>query len=394
MRKFVPYGRQNIDQDDIQAVVETLQSELITQGPRVEEFEARVAEYCGVKYAVAFNSGTSALHAAMYAAGVQAGDEVISSPITFVATTNSAVYLGARPVFVDMDFDTYCLDIDKLEKAISEKTRVIIPVDYAGYPVDIEKIMETARKHNLLVIEDAAHALGAKRQGMPVGKAADMTMLSFHPVKHITTGEGGMIVCNDEVFYRKLRLLRSHGIVKDAGLGNGDEGAWYYEMQALGYNYRITDIQCALGISQLKKLTGFLRERQRIAGIYDDSLRDISWLKTPPPARMGDEHAYHLYPLLLEPEINRKDFFNYMRAHNMGVQVHYIPVHLQPYYRREFGYLTGDFPVAEDFYRREVSLPVYPGLSEEEQNYVIQTIKEYMKGKMTRIVYNKRRQVM
>jgi UDP-4-amino-4,6-dideoxy-N-acetyl-beta-L-altrosamine transaminase len=374
MKEFIPYGKQNIDQDDIDAVAEALQSSLITQGPRVEEFEARVAEYCGVKYAVAFNSGTSALHAAMYAAGVKAGDEVISSPITFVATTNSALYLGAKPVFVDMDLANYCIDIDSIEQAITNRTRVIAPIDFAGYPVEMNRIMDIAKKHNLIVIEDAAHALGGRRKGIQVGREADMTMLSFHPVKHITTGEGGMIICNDAAYYRQLKLFRSHGIEREAALWQGNDGPWYYEMQELGYNFRITDIQCALGLSQLGKLPAFLEERQRIAGSYDSAFQGVERLSIPSRPVGGSFHAYHLYPLLLDPSLNRLEIFNYMRANNIGVQVHYIPVHLHPYYRRNFGYKMGDFPVAEDFYARELSLPIYPGLSEAEQEFIIETL--------------------
>lgn len=374
MQEFIPYGKQNIDQDDIEAVVEVLKSSLITQGPKVDEFEAQMAEYSGAKYAVAFNSGTAALHAAMYAAGVKEGDEVISSPITFVATTNASAYLGARPVFVDMDETNYCIDIERIEAAITDRTRVIIPVDYAGYPVDMGRIAEIAHQHNLVLIEDAAHALGARRGGLPVGREADMTMFSFHPVKHITTGEGGMIVCNEEHYYRRLKLFRNHGIEREPNYWEENPGPWYYEMQDLGYNLRITDFQCALGLSQLKKLPAFLQERQRIAGIYDHAFRGLDQVKTPPQAGNDSSHAYHLYPILLDPLRNRREIFDYMRSCNIGVQVHYIPVHLQPYYRRQFGYKVGDFPVAEDYYQREISLPIYPGLSEEQQEYIIETV--------------------
>ncbi len=376
MREFIPYGRQNIDRDDIEAVMEALRSSFITQGPRVEEFEARVAEYCGAGYAVAFNSGTSALHAAMFAAGVQNGDEVISSPVTFAATTNSALYLGGRPVFVDMDKTSYCLDVDKMEAAITSQTRVVIPVDYAGYPVAMNRVKDIAGKHNLVVIEDAAHALGAVREGVPVGQQADMTMFSFHPVKHITTGEGGVIVCNDEKYYRQLKLFRSHGIVKDKELWEDDHGPWYYEMQELGYNFRITDFQCALGLSQLKKLPAFLQERARIAGIYDELFRDVDAVTVPARPPGQSSHAFHLYPVLLNPSVDRRALFEYLQAHRIGVQIHYIPVHLQPYYRCRFGFKKGDFPVAEDFYAREISLPIFPGLSEAEQQYVINTFMD------------------
>jgi UDP-4-amino-4,6-dideoxy-N-acetyl-beta-L-altrosamine transaminase len=377
LKQFIPYGKQNIDEDDIAAVNAVLRSDLITQGPRVEEFEKRVAEYCGARYAVAFNSGTSALHAAVHAAGIGAEDEVITSPLTFAASANAVLYNGGRPVFADIDPDTYCLDVCRFEAAITHRTRAVIPVDYAGYPVDMEELLKVARRHDLLVIEDAAHALGARRAGKKVGTEADMTMFSFHPVKHITTGEGGMIVTDNEEFYHRLRQFRNHGIVKDAHLMAENHGPWYYEMQDLGYNFRITDIQCALGLSQLNKLEGFLQARSRIAQRYDQAFKGFSPVVIPPAVSEESRHAYHLYPLLLAESARRREFFDYMREKRIGVQVHYVPVHLHPYYRKLFGYRLGDFPAAEDFYQREVSLPVYPGLSEEEQDYVIDCVKAY-----------------
>ncbi|WP_276661643.1 UDP-4-amino-4,6-dideoxy-N-acetyl-beta-L-altrosamine transaminase [Syntrophomonas wolfei] len=368
---FIPYGRQNIEQDDIDAVVEVLRSAWITQGPWGEEFEKQVAAYCGVSYAVAFNSGTSALHAAIYAARIGPGDEVITSPITFLATANAAIYTGARPVFVDMDINSYCIDPQLIEAAITPRSRAIVPVDYAGYPVDMSVIKEIARKHNLLIIEDAAHALGAWRQGRAVGQDADMSILSFHPVKHITTGEGGMVLTNNPELQERLRGFRSHGIVRDASRMMENYGPWYYEMQSLGYNFRLSDIQAALGISQLKKLENFVEERQRIARYYDRAFAGMKQLNIPPQPVAGDRHAYHLYPLLLSSGIDRRKLFSYLREREIGVQVHYIPVHLQPYYRKNYAYGPGDFPVAEDFYRREISLPIFPGLKREEQDYVI-----------------------
>ena len=368
---FIPYGRQNIDQDDIDAVIEVLRSAWITQGPWGEEFEKQVAAYCGVSYAVAFNSGTSALHAAIYAARIGPGDEVITSPITFLATANAAIYTGARPVFVDMDINSYCIDPQLIEAAITPRSRAIVPVDYAGYPVDMSVIKEIARKHNLLIIEDAAHALGAWRQGRAVGQDADMSILSFHPVKHITTGEGGMVLTNNPELQERLRRFRSHGIVRDASRMMENYGPWYYEMQSLGYNFRLSDIQAALGISQLKKLENFVEERQRIARYYDRAFAGMKQLNIPPQPVAGDRHAYHLYPLLLSSGIDRRKLFSYLREREIGVQVHYIPVHLQPYYRKNYAYGPGDFPVAEDFYRREISLPIFPGLKREEQDYVI-----------------------
>lgn len=380
MHQFIPYGRQNIDEEDIKAVTEALRSDWITQGPRVEEFEVLVAEYCGARYAVAFNSGTSALHAAMYAAGIGVGDEVITTSLTFVATANAALYVGACPVFVDIDKNTYCIDIERIEDAITPRTRAIVPVDYAGYPVDMKRIREIADKHNLIVIEDGAHALGAEREGAKVGAQADMTMFSFHPVKHITTGEGGMIACNNPDYYRRLKLFRSHGITKGAEYLEANDGPWYYEMQDLGYNFRITDIQCTLGISQMDKLEKFLQERRLLANKYDQTLGEVKWLRTPPVPFPDSFHAYHIYPLLLGADVNRTEFFTYLREHNIGVQVHYIPVHLQPYYRQRFGYKPGDFPRAENFYAQEISIPLFPGLTREQQEYVIEVIKRFGEG--------------
>lgn len=374
---FIPYGRQNISEEDIEAVVKTLKSPLITQGPEIDEFEEKVAAYCGVRHAVAFNSGTSALHAAMFAAGVQAGDEVITSPMTFVATANAAVYMQARPVLVDIDPATSCLNTSAAIHAITAQTRVIVPVDYAGYPVDLEEIMPVARNHGLVVIEDAAHALGAMRARRKVGAEADMTMFSFHPVKHITTGEGGMIVTNRADYDRRLRQFRNHGLVREEARMEEYHGPWYYEMQTLGYNYRMTSLQAALGISQLRRLESFLGERERLARIYDQAFEDYEAVRIPPRPAEGWRHAFHLYPLLLKPGMNRRAFFNYMRSKNIGVQVHYIPVHFQPFYRQLYGWRTGDFPFAEDFYAREISLPMFPGLSTADQEYVIKMVKGY-----------------
>lgn len=384
MNKVIPYARQHIDREDIDAVVEVLRGDWITQGPKVEEFEQAVAEHCGVKYAVAYNSGTSALHGAMYAAGIGPGDEVVTSPITFAASANAAVYLGGRPVFADIDPATYCIDIERIEASITERTRAIVPVDYAGYPLDIEAVNLIAKKHNLVVIEDAAHALGARRASpdqragsLPLGGQADMTILSFHPVKHIATGEGGMVLTDRAEYYQILKNFRTHGITREAEFLMENHGPWYYEMQELGYNYRLTDIQCALGLSQIKKLEGFVERRNHIARLYDQRLSGIQWLQTPPPAPPGTRHAYHLYPVLVKDGVKRREMFDYLRANGIGVQVHYLPVHLHPYYQRCFDYRRGDFSAAEDFYAREISLPMFPALSIEEQDWVIERLINY-----------------
>jgi len=376
----IPYGRQWIDEEDIQAVVEVLGGGWITQGPAIGAFEEAVATYIGAKYAVVFNSGTAALHAAMFAAGVNKGDEVITSPITFVATSNSALYVGAKPMFADIDMNTYCIDEGKIEEVVTKKTKAIVPVDLAGYPVDMRKIRKIADKYNLIVIEDAAHALGAKRYGKIVGQEADMTMFSFHPVKHITTGEGGIIVTNNEKYYEKLKIFRTHGITKDEKLLAESEGPWYYEMHYLGYNYRITDIQCALGLSQLNKVEKFVKRRNEIAAIYDKEFEDNPLIVIPPkPHYENSRHAYHIYPLLLDKRIDRKDVFIKLRERGILCQVHYIPVHLQPYYRRRFGYKEGDFKNAEEYYKREITIPLYPKMADNEVEYVIKSVKEVVR---------------
>jgi len=373
----IPYGRQWIDEKDIEEVIKVLKSDWLTQGPQIEKFEEEIASYVGAKYAVAFNSGTSALHGAMFAAGVTKDNEIISSPITFVASTNAGIYLGAKPIFADIDNRTYCIDTSKIEEKITSKTKVIVPVDYAGYPVDIEKINEIAKKYNLVVIEDAAHALGAQRNGEKVGTQADMTMFSFHPVKHITTGEGGIITTNNEEYYEKLKIFRSHGITKDETKLTRNEGIWYYEMQYLGYNYRITDIQCALGRSQLRKLESFIDRRIEIAKKYDEAFKNNPNIQLP-PKKENARHVYHLYPILV-PKEKRSYIFNKLREKDIFAQVHYIPVHTQPYYRINYGYKYGDYPNAEEFYEREISIPIYPKLTNIEQDYVIKTLNELTK---------------
>lgn len=395
--KTISYGRQYIDEADIKAVLETLQSDYMTQGPKVKEFEDKVAEYHGCKYAVAFCNGTAALHGAYYAVGLKEGDEFITSPITFAASGNGALYLGGVPKFVDIDKDTYNMDITKLKENITNKTKVITPVSLAGYPVDLKTIREIIDEigKDIKIIHDAAHAIGAKRDGRNIVDYADVTILSFHPVKHITTGEGGMVLTNDEEYYKKLCLFRTHGITRNPEELIENHGAWYYEMQDLGYNYRITDMQCALGMTQIDKLDNSLYKRNQIAKYYEEELKNVEWLKLPLgyfskewlnnkkyeelKEKPENLNSYHLFPVLLENAEERKRFFDYMRENNIFVQVHYIPLHTMPYYKEKYGYKKGDFPIAENYYEREVSLPMYPTLTKEELEYTVKKIKEFKK---------------
>lgn len=366
---YIPYGRQSLDEEDIQAVVDVLKSDYLTTGPRVSEFERRVAEYVGAKYAVAVSNGTAALHVACLAAGIREGEEVITSPITFAASSNCVLYCGGKPVFADIDRDTYNISPTELERKITERTRAIIPVHYTGQPCQMDEIHEIARRHHLLVIEDAAHALGAEYKGRKIGSLSDMTCFSFHPVKPITTGEGGMITTNDETLYKRLLLFRSHGITREEEFLEENQGAWYYEQVELGYNYRITDIGCALGISQLNKLDGFLERRKEIARRYDEAFAGCEGLKTPTLVQ-GCDSGWHLYMVQVLNQ-DRKIVFDRLREVGVGVNVHYIPVYHHPYYQRN-GYEGVRCLEAEKFYERAISLPIFPGLTQEQQEYVIE----------------------
>lgn len=373
---MIPYSRQWIDKKDIQEVVKVLRSPFITQGPKVKEFEESIARYCGSKYAVSFSSGTAALHAAYYAAGFKTGDEVITSPLTFAATANMLVAVGATPVFVDIETVTGNLDPRMVEKKITKKTKAIVGVDYAGLPVDISALKKIAKKHKLTFIEDAAHALGASYGGKKVGAHADMTMFSFHPLKSITTGEGGAIVTNNKEYYEKLLLFRSHGITKDVKkLIKKNNPAWYHEMHDLGYNYRITDIQAALGVSQMKKLDLSMEKRRALALRYQEELKDLKNFILP-TVYPGSESSWHLFALRLVPSKRQlRDFcFAELQKAGIGVQVHYLPVYRHPYYEAR-GYKKGLCPNAELFSESEISIPIFPILSSRDQALVIKAIK-------------------
>ena len=374
---YLPYGHQWIDDDDIAAVVEVLRSDWVTTGPKVDEFEARLADYAGSKYAVAVNSGTAALHAACAVAGISEGDEAITSLITFPATANAIIYCKGKPVFADVREDTLNIDPEEIRKRLSPKTKAILPVDFAGHPADLDEIKAIARENKLIVIEDASHALGAEYKGQKIGGLADMTIFSFHPVKHITTGEGGMVLTNNKEFYQGLKIFRHHGIVKN----NLDKGSWYYEIFHPGHNLRITDFQCALGISQLNKLDRFIQRRREIAARYNEAFAKIEEIITP-TEKADIKAAYHIYVIQLRTEmlkVGRKEVFEALVAENIGVNVHYIPLHFHPFYQKEFGYKKGDYPKAEKCYERIITLPIFPKMSNEDVKDVIKAVQKVIR---------------
>lgn len=376
-RKMIPYGRQTIEEDDVQAVVDVLRSDYLTTGPKIAEFEKMVADYVGAKYAVAISNGTSALHAACFAAGIQAGDEVITTPLTFAASSNCVLYCGGTPVFADVDPKTYNIDPEDIRRKITDKTKAIIAVHLAGQPCDMDEIHKIAKEHDLLVIEDGAHALGSVYKGKKVGTLSDMTTFSFHPVKPITTGEGGMIVTDNEEFYQKMMLFRSHGITREENLMTRNDGPWFYQQLDLGYNYRITDIQCALGCSQMKKLDRFLARRKEIVARYNEAFADCENIIT--PYQLPEtESGWHLYIVQVK-NCDRRKVFEALREQGIAVNVHYIPVYMHPYYQ-EHGYKDVHCKNAEEIYSHIISLPLYPTLTEEEQQYVIETLKHVING--------------
>ena len=374
---LLPYGRQSIEEDDIQAVVNVLRSDWLTTGPKVAEFEEAFAARIGAKYAVSFSSGTAALHGAAFAAGLKPGVEAITTPITFLATPNCVLYQGATPVFADVSTDTLNLDPEKVAARITPRTRAVLPVDYAGHPADLDAMLELAAGHGLVVIEDACHALGAEYRGRRTGSIADMTVFSFHPVKHLATGEGGMVSTDRTDCAQTLRRFRNHGISSDARQRRA-EGQWRYEMVLLGFNYRLPDFACVLGLSQLKKLEANLSRRREIAARYAAAFRDLAGI-LPPAVRLDVNPAWHLYPIRLSLErlsANRAQVFRALRAENIGVNVHYIPVHCHPYYRDRFGYRGGEYPIAEDAYERLISLPMFHGMSDQDVEDVIAAVKK------------------
>jgi perosamine synthetase len=372
---LLPYGRQCIDDADIQAVVDVLRSDWLTTGPKVGEFEEAFAARVGSAHTVSFTSGTAALHAAAFAAGLTTGDEAIITPMTFAATANCVLYQGATPVFADVCPDTLNIDPEQIAGKLSSKTRAILPVAYAGHPADLDAIQQIASDRGLIVIEDACHALGAKHRGRATGSIADMTVFSFHPVKHITTGEGGMVTTNNAQFAETLRRFRNHGISSDARQRQS-AGQWHYEMVLLGFNYRLPDIACALGIEQLKKLDANLARRREIAARYTAAFRELPGVISP-ATRPDADSAWHLYPIRLDLAkltADRAQIFRALRAENIGVNVHYIPVHRHPYYVEKFGYRGGEYPVAEDAYERLISLPMFHAMTDRDVGDVIRAV--------------------
>ena len=397
---MIPYGRQSIDESDLQAVLEVLRSDWLTTGPKVDEFEEVVADYVGARHAVAVSSGTAALHAAMFALDIGPGDEVIVPPMTFAATANCVVYQGGTPVFADVDPETMLIDPEQVEATITSNTRAIIGVDYAGQPCDWDALREIGKLHNLHLVDDACHALGAEYKGKKVGSIADLTVFSFHPVKHITTGEGGMVVTDDQQLADRIRIFRNHGITRDRKCYRSQTSdlrhptsdfSWFYEMKDLGYNYRITDFQCALGISQFKKLPGFLERRREIGARYDEALAampaiepidlraDVFSAKRQAleirPSVPCSLHSYHLYVVRVDPA-KRDPIFNSLRDKDIGVNVHYIPVYLHPFYRDKFNTRPGLCPNAEYAYKRILSLPIFPAMENEDFEHVVACLIE------------------
>lgn len=383
MMKPIPYGRQEITEEDIQSVVEVLKSDFLTQGPTIEKFEQEFASYIGSRYAVSVANGTAALHLSVLALGLKQGQKVITSPITFAASANCVLYAGGEVVFADIDPKTYTIDLNVVENILKKsngKNYVgIIPVDLAGYPVNTEELRTIADKYGLWILEDACHAPGgafldSKNVWQKCGNGVyvDAAIFSFHPVKHIATGEGGMITTNNEKIYRQIKLLRTHGITRDTSMLGKNDGGWYYEMIQLGYNYRLTDIQAALGLSQLKRASKNLRRRSEIARTYYSALSDIDDIQLP-YIHNNIRHAYHLFII---QTAYRKQLYDYLRTKNIYCQVHYIPVHTFPYYR-QFGWKIGDFPIAEAYYEKCLSLPMFQTLTDEQLEYIIACINDF-----------------
>lgn len=377
---MIPYGKQWIEEDDIQSVVEALQSDWLTTGPKVDEFEHAFAEFVGTKYSIAVSNGTAALQAAMYAIDIKHGDEVIVPAMTFVATANCVVFQGGMPVFADIESSTLLIDPTDVEKKITTNTKAIIAVDYAGQPADYDSLKQLACKYKLNLIDDACHALGGYYENQPVGSLADLSTFSFHPVKNITTGEGGMITTDISDFTERIRIFRNHGITTDHRQ-RAEQGSWFYEMVDLGYNYRLSDFQCALGMNQLNKLPQWIKRRQEIAQKYNLAFKNNRYI-TPLTVRPGVSHAYHLYVIRIafdQLSIDRTKLFVQLKDQGIGVNVHYIPVHIHPFYQKKFGSKPGNCPVAEEAYNEILSLPIFPQMNDKDIDYIIDRIQSLIR---------------
>jgi len=387
--EFIPYGRQNITEEDIDAVVNVLKSDYLTQGPKVPEFEQAIKNHCNVQHALAMNSATSALHAACLALGVGKGDIVWTTPITFVASANCALYCGATVDFVDIDSQTYNLSVQSLKQKLEtakkqdKLPKVVIPVHLCGQPCDMESIYALSKEYGFSIIEDASHAIGGSYQNKPIGNCqySDITIFSFHPVKIITTAEGGVATTNSDELAQKMDLLRSHGITRDNELmTHKPDGPWYYQQIDLGFNYRMTEMQAALGVSQIERLQSITESRHKIAKRYNEKLVGLPVVV---PFQIEESYSgLHLYVIRLKLDdlkATHLEVFNALRAANIGVNLHYIPVHLQPYYQKNFGFKVGDFPQAEKYYKEAISLPLYPDLTDEQQDYIVETLKDILK---------------
>lgn len=376
---LLPYGRQTIEDDDLAAVAEVLASDWLTTGPKVDEFEAAFAAVAGAEHAVAVSNGTAALHAVTNVLGIGPGDEVVVPALTFAATANAVVYQGGTPVFADVDPGTLLLDPDSAEARVTSRTTGAFAVDYAGQACDYDALTQLCRTRGLRLAADACHALGGSYEGRPVGSLAELSTFSLHPVKLLTTAEGGVITTDDAALAERMRVFRNHGITTDHRQRDA-QGSWFYEMVDLGFNYRLSDVQCALGLSQLPKLGGWVERRREIARAYDEGFAGLEPAQ-PLAVRAGVRHAYHLYVLRLELEslsAGRKEIFAALRAEGIGVNVHYIPVHLHPYYREHFGTGPGLCPVAEDAYERILTLPVWPGMSDDDAGDVIRAVRKVL----------------
>jgi len=376
-KEFLPAFRPFLEAGELREVIDTLESDWISTGPKTHAFEEQFKNYVGAQFAVAVSSCTAALHLSLAASGIGPGDEVITSPLTFAATANVVIHQGAKPIFADIDKETNNVAPESVEKNLTERTKAIIPVHYAGHPCEMEEIERIAKEHNLLIIEDAAHALAASYKNRTIGTLGDATCFSFYATKNITTGEGGMLTTNDEQLAETTRMLSLHGINKDAWKRYSSGGSWYYEVLYPGYKYNMTDIQAAIGMHQLKKLPQMQKRREEIAQSYNDAFRNTDQIITP-TSRPYVRHAWHLYAIQVNVDMlkaDRNTVIDALKAKNIGTSVHFIPVHLHPYYRSQYGYKRGDFPNAEHFFDREISLPLYPRMTDDDVEDVITAVK-------------------